>query len=443
MVFSWRQFCLALTRAVKPGTKRKIQGMIAKSFAADVEKLHGAKSAANSPSAKTKLVEAKLDVVRAGWLLQHVGIVGRLCCFDRVDRVQRDEIHRRLQRRFDPGPGAPFCNRGSRIADQRGISSLWKYERERRLRGSEPVDSHFRPKWKRDHLRGSNQVARSMELFGSHRRDHKNASAYRSSPQPRSSRFAVTTSVQPAKKKLPVSAILFGILAGIIGVAAGLFLGFALGAALAAAFHVSTFEGEAGYFAAAIALLVTCIVAPGLILLTLYWCGTRGLWLFAGLIAVCLSLGLITVSGFGIWYAGQPHVLNINGPTPQLEFEVKPPVGQSVDNLADVQPELDTPRNRMPMPGYWHTDAPKDAGVRAGYVELYFRTSQRLFVLKFPGDTDRIFRLKLPANPMRSKYRAWSDWQNPDFVAKRGEQPSHPSGGNEYQIRYKMDYQEP
>ena len=188
---------------------------------------------------------------------------------------------------------------------------------------------------------------------------------------------------------------------------------------------------------------MTCIVAPGLILLTLYWCSTRGLWLFAGLIAVCLSLGLVAVSGFGIWYAGQPHVLNINGPTPLLEFEVKPPVGQSVDNLADVQPELDTPRNRMPMPGYWHTDAPKDAGVRAGYVELYFRTSQRLFVLKFPGDTDRIFRLKLPANPMRSKYRAWSDWQNPDFVAKRGEQPSHPSGGNEYQIRYKMDYQEP
>jgi hypothetical protein len=42
-----------------------------------------------------------------------------------------------------------------------------------------------------------------------------------------------------------------------------------LGAALAAAFHVSMFEGEAGYFAAAIALLVTCIVAPGSILLTL------------------------------------------------------------------------------------------------------------------------------------------------------------------------------
>jgi len=246
--------------------------------------------------------------------------------------------------------------------------------------------------------------------------------------------------VQPATKKLSVSAILFGILAGIIGLAAGLFLGFLLGGALAAAFHVSTFEGEAGYFAAAIALLVAVIVTPGSILLALYWRGTRGAFLFVGLITVCLSIVAIAASGFGIWYAGQPHILNINGPTPQLEFEVKPPAGQPVESLADVQPELDTDRNAMP--GYWHTDAPQDPGVRAGYVELYFRTSQRLFVLKFPGGEDKLFRLKLPANPMRAKYRAWSDWQNPDFVAKSGQQPSRPPGGNEFQIRYKMDYQD-
>ena len=279
-----------------------------------------------------------------------------------------------------------------------------------------------------------------MELFGSRRGDRKNASTDRSASGSEAGDLALTTPVQPATKKFSLGAILFGILAGIIGIAAGLFLGFALGAALAAAFHVSTFEGGAGYFAAAIAVLVTCIIAPGLVLLTLYWRGTRGFYLFVGLIAVCLSLVLITVSGFGIWYAGQPHVLNINGPTPQLEFQVKPPAGQSVETLADVQPELDTPRNRMPMPGYWHTDAPQDPGVRAGYVELYFRTSQRLFVLKFPGQEDKIFRLKLPANPMREKYRAWSDWQNPDFVTKGGEQSSHPSGGSQYQIRYKMNY---
>ena len=42
----------------------------------------------------------------------------------------------------------------------------------------------------------------------------------------------------------------------------GLFLGFALGAILAKVFHISSFEGGAGYFAVAIALLVTVLVAP-------------------------------------------------------------------------------------------------------------------------------------------------------------------------------------
>src|SRR6059058_5881080 len=252
--------------------------------------------------------------------------------------------------------------------------------------------------------------------------------------------LALITPVKAAINNLSVSAILFGILGGVIGIAAGLFLGFALGSALAAAFHVSTFEGEAGYFAVAIALLVTFIVTPLSILLVLYWRGVRNVWLFIGLVIVCVSIAAIGASGFGIWYAEQPHVLNINGPTPLLEFEVKPPAGQSLESLTEVQPELDTDRNAMP--GYWHTDAPANSGVRAGYVELYFRTSKRLFVLKFPGGTDRIFQLHLPANPMRAKYRAWSEWQNPHFIAKAGEQPTRPSGGIDYQIRYKLDYQD-
>jgi len=127
-----------------------------------------------------------------------------------------------------------------------------------------------------------------MELFGSRRGDRKNASTDRSASGSEAGDLALTTPVQPATKKFSLGAILFGILAGIIGIAAGLFLGFALGAALAAAFHVSTFEGGAGYFAAAIAVLVTCIIAPGLVLLTLYWRGTRGFYLFVGLIAVCI-----------------------------------------------------------------------------------------------------------------------------------------------------------
>ena len=246
--------------------------------------------------------------------------------------------------------------------------------------------------------------------------------------------------MKAAINKLSLSAILLGIVGGIIGIAVGLLLGFALGAALAAALHVPAREGESGYFAVAIALIVTCIVTPVSIVLMLYWRGVRSIWLFIGLVTVCVSIAAVAASGLGIWYAAQPHVLNLNGPTPLLEFEVKPPAGQFIETLADVEPELDTDRNTMP--GYWHTEAPENAGVRAGYVELYFRTPQRLFVLKFPGRQDRIFKLQLPANPMKAKYRAWSEWQNPDFVAKAGEQQSRFSGGSDYQIHYKLDYQD-
>jgi hypothetical protein len=246
--------------------------------------------------------------------------------------------------------------------------------------------------------------------------------------------------ISPRPKKLPVSAILFGILAGVVGVAAGLALGAALGSVLASAFHVSTMEGEAGYFAVAIALMVALVVTPSAILLTLYWRGVRRIWLFVGLITVSLSIVAIAAAGFGLWYMRQPHILNANGPTPLLEFEVKPPDGQSVESLADVEAELDTDRNVMPA--YWHKNLTESAGVRSGYVEVHYRTSQRLFVLKFPGHEDRIFRLHLPANPMNAKYRTWSDWKKPDFVAKAGEQPSPPLGGSDYQIRYKLDYQD-
>ena len=44
----------------------------------------------------------------------------------------------------------------------------------------------------------------------------------------------------------------------------------------------------------------------------------------------------------------QPHILNAHGPTPLLEFEVKPPDGRSVESLAEVEAELDTDRNVMP-----------------------------------------------------------------------------------------------
>ena len=239
-------------------------------------------------------------------------------------------------------------------------------------------------------------------------------------------------------KKLPVSAILLGMLAAVIGGVVGALVGGLIGSVLASGMHVSSREGESGYFIIFIALVVIAISAPAAVLLALYWRGVRKWWLVAGTVISFCGIFVLAAAGFGIWYSTQPHILNVNGPTPRLEFEVKPPQGVAVETLKDVEAELDTDRNVMP--GDWNSDN-KDTSVRSGAVDLYFRTSQRLFVLKFPAHGDRVFRLRFPANPMKPQYREWSGWQNPDFVAKAGSQPERYSGNSEYQLRYRVDYQ--
>ena len=229
-------------------------------------------------------------------------------------------------------------------------------------------------------------------------------------------------------------------LAAVIGGLVGAMAGGLIGSVLASAMHVPAREGESGYFIIFIGLIGIVIVTPTAVLLTLYWRGVRRLWLLIGSVVTFAAIFLVAASGFGVWYMAQPHILNANGPTPRLEFEVKPPKSVDVQTLSDVQAELDTDRNVMPA-DWGDPKTNQNSGVRAGAVDLYFRTSQRLFVLKFPGREDRIFRLKIPANPMNTKYREWSDWQNPEFIAKSDSPPARYSGSADYQIRYRVDYQ--
>lgn len=227
-------------------------------------------------------------------------------------------------------------------------------------------------------------------------------------------------------------------LAAVIGGLIGAFGGGGIGTLLASAMHVSSREGESGYFVIFVALIGIVIATPLAVLLTLYCRGVRRVWLLLGTIASIGGILLVAAAGFGIWYSARPHYLNLNGPTPRLEFEIKPPQGASVQSLADARAELDTDRNVMPAD--WSSDK-SNSGVRAGAVDLAFRTSKRLFVLKFSNGEDHIFNLKLPANPLKPPYREWSDWKNPDFTAKPGEQPTRNRGTNDYQIRYRVDYQ--
>lgn len=72
----------------------------------------------------------------------------------------------------------------------------------------------------------------------------------------------------------------------------------------------------------------------------------------------------------------------------------------------------------------------------SGAVELYFRTSQRLLVVKPRGAADRVFRLKLAAKP--GHMRAPGPWQTADTVAGPGEAPHRPGTGDGYELRYRV-----
>jgi hypothetical protein len=78
-----------------PGEHVKLRSQakrfVAKDFSSDVESLDGADTASSS-IAKTKLVEAELEMVRPAWLFQHSAVVRRFCCLGRRDRIQRGEI---------------------------------------------------------------------------------------------------------------------------------------------------------------------------------------------------------------------------------------------------------------------------------------------------------------------------------------------------------------
>jgi hypothetical protein len=65
-------------------------------------------------------------------------------------------------------------------------------------------------------------------------------------------------------------------------------------------FHVPPVQGDGGYFALAIALIVAALVTHTLIVVALYWRGVRRIWLLFWLITVCLAIFALASAGFGL-----------------------------------------------------------------------------------------------------------------------------------------------
>jgi hypothetical protein len=234
--------------------------------------------------------------------------------------------------------------------------------------------------------------------------------------------------------------ILVAMLLGLIGGAISFFLGAAAASVIASATHMSNMEGARGYFAVAIGLLTGIVGMIVTMALTVRW---RGAASFAGGLGTTLaSLGglvLLAAAGVGIYYISIPHPIHRNGPPVYLKFEIAPPPGGTAPNIATWEVELDTDKNVMN--GYWDRDTRGEQSGRSvvsGRVELYYRTSQRMLVMKMPDREARIFRLRLPADPTAARFRQWSEWRKADFADSPG-QNGPTAKAQDYQVRYLIE----
>lgn len=197
------------------------------------------------------------------------------------------------------------------------------------------------------------------------------------------------------------------IIGGIIGLVAGYFGAAYLSGIVMGWFGVSDFEGQRGMAAVFLFGPIGGLIGlVGGIVLGLRTGGkqpVRRTLRHAG-IAV-LAILAIAAAGLAIQYYSVPRPLEYDGAGAALEFELRAPAGFALPSDANaIEVTLDTDLNQQPA--LWlDTPAQRENGWQtlSGTVELYYRTSQRLLVFRFPDGRDRIFRPISARSPTRSK----------------------------------------
>ena len=230
------------------------------------------------------------------------------------------------------------------------------------------------------------------------------------------------------------------LIGAIIGLIAGFVAGAFAGAGIAAATHMSSFEGASGYFA-----VFFCGPIGGLIGLVLgVWIALRLRGVRAGIGGVAVYSGatiatLFAISGAVIWLMLTfDSTLNRNSAPKQALFEIRLPPGIQLDpNRRGIEVELNTERSSPVafLRDDWRTDG--DRPVITGGVDLAFRASSRIIVLKMIGQPDRLFFLKLAGNPSHSD--SFGPWQPIDWIAEKdAASPRKATSADQYEIRYRV-----
>lgn len=152
---------------------------------------------------------------------------------------------------------------------------------------------------------------------------------------------------------------------------------------------------------------------------------------------IALALAVILVAGFNLRLSAMEH-LGLNAGGRSIEFEIRlPPVVAAGSSKREAQVELRTDLNER-IAELRGADGSTDdnRATLKGTVPIEFRTANRTLVLNLPGQPQRLFKVRLSANPSRST--EFGPWHEVDQIAniKGDREPIGPSAG--FAIRYRV-----
>lgn len=157
-----------------------------------------------------------------------------------------------------------------------------------------------------------------------------------------------------------------------------------------------------------------------------------------GSIGVVMITGALVAGGVNLRAVALTH-LGLIAKAPAVEFEIRlSPAASRADVKREAQVELLTDRNQTLAQLDGDLRATQDGrAVLHGHVPLKFRTSERIVVLSLPGQTQRAFKLRLPANPSPSD--GYGPWHMADQIeTDRREGSARQTPDDNFAIRYRV-----
>jgi hypothetical protein len=155
-------------------------------------------------------------------------------------------------------------------------------------------------------------------------------------------------------------------------------------------------------------------------------------------LVIAAALAVIFAAGSNLRLSAMEH-LGLNAGARSIEFEIRlPPVVATGSSKREAQVELHTDLNQtiaQLRSGDWSATDDGRAILR-GTVPIEFRTAQRTLVLNMPGQPQRLFKIRLAANPSRST--EFSPWHLVDSTVNTGGDRERAMVDDNFAIRYRV-----